>query len=55
MKGIVIDGSFVALAKFQENLVLNTQIKAHIVNAALCAEKRILCFEVTPGILVGHT
>lgn len=45
---IAIDGSFVALAMFQENLVLNPQIKAHVVNAALCGENRLLCFEVPP-------
>lgn len=51
---IAIDGSFVALAKFQENLVLNPQIKAHVVNTALCGENRLLCFEVpTDGNLGG--
>lgn len=45
---IAIDGSFVALAMFQENRLLNPQIKIHVVNAALCGENRLLCFEVPP-------
>jgi|CXWL01.1.fsa_nt_gi FkbM family methyltransferase len=54
VKCIAIDGSFVALAKFQENLMLNPQIKAQVVNTALCDGNKLLCFEVpTDGNLGG--
>ena len=52
---IAIDGSFVALAKFQENLVLNPQIKVYVVNTALCDENNLLCFETPTGGNLGGT
>lgn len=52
---IAIDGSFVALAKLQENLRLNPQIKARVVNTALCEENRLLCFEVPSNGNLGGT
>lgn len=52
---IAIDGSFVALAKLQENLRLNPQIKARVVNTALCEENKLLCFEVPTNGNLGGT
>lgn len=52
---IAIDGSFVALAKLQENLQLNPGIKVRIVNTALCEKNRLLCFEVPNNGNLGGT
>lgn len=52
---IAIDGSYVALAKLQDNLRLNPRIKVRIVNTALCEENELLCFEVPTNGNLGGT
>lgn len=52
---IAVDGSFVALAKLHENLLLNPQIKAHVVSTALWSKNKLLGFEVPPDGNLGGT